>query len=147
MEGVDGKEGTKKGVKQRWMGGMREWNNQNPMGRNTRNKRINKRLCGPLSDMWNPKWTTWWQVCAVLVFVSCRTAANPIEKDWYICMAEAAVDQQFIFGTDTTDIALSLPSVYCSWPSSCKPEQLCSCVLQILWRDRVRYSSWKRWCA
>jgi len=25
-------------------------------------------------------------------------------------MAEAAVDQKFIFGTDTTDTALSLPS-------------------------------------
>lgn len=48
-------------------------------------------------------------------------------------MAAAAVDRQFIIGTDTTDTALDC----CSWPSSCKPEQLCSYVLQILWRDRV----------
>ena len=33
------------------MGGMREWNNQNQMGRNTRNKRTNKQLYGPLLDM------------------------------------------------------------------------------------------------
>jgi len=50
-------------------------------------------------------------MCAVLVFVSYGTAPSPKEKDWYIFMAEAAVDQQFIFGTDTTtDTALSLHS-------------------------------------
>jgi hypothetical protein len=46
-------------------------------------------------------------VRCVLVFVSYRTAPNPKEKDWYIVMADAAVDQQLIFGADTTDTALS----------------------------------------
>jgi len=46
----------------------------------------------------------------VLVFVSYRTAPNPKGKDRYILMADGAVDQQLIFGADTTDTALSLPS-------------------------------------
>jgi hypothetical protein len=49
-------------------------------------------------------------VCCVLVFISYRTAPNPKEKVWYIFMAEAAVDQQFVFGTGTADTALSLRS-------------------------------------
>lgn len=50
-------------------------------------------------------------VCFVLVFVSCRAAPNPKEKkNGNIFMAEAAGDQQCIFGTDTTDTALDLPS-------------------------------------
>jgi hypothetical protein len=46
----------------------------------------------------------------VLVFVSCRTAPNPREKDRYIFMTDAAFDQQLIFAADTTGTALSLPS-------------------------------------
>ena len=49
-------------------------------------------------------------VCFVLVFVSCRATPNPKEKKLYIFMAEAAGDQQCIFGNDTTDTALDLPS-------------------------------------
>lgn len=50
-------------------------------------------------------------VCFVLMFVSCRAASNPTEKKTGIFfMAEAAVDQQCIFGTDITDTALDLPS-------------------------------------
>jgi hypothetical protein len=92
------------------MGGMREWNNQNQMGRNTRNKGINKRLLGPLLDICNPKWTTGWQVCAVSWCLLAVGRLRTRKKKLVHFMAEAAVYQQFIFGTDTRGTALSLPS-------------------------------------
>ena len=66
-----------------------------------------------------------WQVCYVLVLVSYRASPNAKEKAWYIFMADVPVDQQFIFGTERIDTALSFPSGLLFLVIS-KAEQLCS---------------------